>query len=148
MMQVTTRTPSGSISASASSRSTARTPGGNDPEPVPAAGPQVAPFFEALPPRSVAIETCGGGHHWGRVLGAMGHSVKLIPAQFVKPCLKSNKNDAVDAAAICEAAQRPTMRLAKVKTAEDQAMLALHRTRRLLIKQRTQLGNSPRGQCA
>ena len=61
---------------------------------------QVAPFFEALPPCCVAIETCGGGHHWGRVLGAMGHTVKLIPAQFVKPYLKSNKNDAADAAAI------------------------------------------------
>ena len=109
---------------------------------------QVAPFFEALPPCCVAIETCGGGHHWGRVLGAMGHTVKLIPAQFVKPYLKSNKNDAADAAAICEAAQRPAMRFAKVKTAEDQAMLTLHRTRRLLIKQRTQRGNSLRGQGA
>ena len=109
---------------------------------------QVAPLFEALSPCSVAIETCGGGHHWGRVLWAMGHTVKLIPAQFVKPYLKSNKNDAVDAAAICEAAQRPTIRFAKVKTAEDQAVLTLHRTRCLLIKQRTQLGNSLRGQCA
>ena len=78
----------------------------------------------------------------------MGHTVKLIPAQFVKPYLKSNKNDAADAAAICEAAQRPAMRFAKVKTAKDQAVLTLHRTRRLLIKQRTRLGNSLRGQCA
>ena len=109
---------------------------------------QVAPFFEALPPCCVAIETCGGGHHWGRVLGAMGHTVKLIPAQFVKPYVKSNKNDAADAAAICEAATRPAMRFAKVKTVEEQAMLTLHRTRRLLIKQRTQLRNSLRGQCA
>ena len=93
------------------------------------------------------METCGGAHHWGRVLAAMGHEVKLIPAQYVKPYVKSNKNDAADAEAICEAAQRPQMRFAVVKNEDIQAMLCLHRTRRLLVKQRTQMINSLRGQC-
>ena len=78
----------------------------------------------------------------------MGHDVKLIPAQFVRPYVKSNKNDAADAEAICEAAQRPGMRFAALKDLDVQAMLALHRSRRLLIKQRTQTINSLRGQCA
>ena len=109
---------------------------------------QVETFFEALPRCRVAMETCGGSNHWGRLLSAMGHEVKLIPAQFVKSYVKSNKSDAADAAAICEAVQRPAMRFAKVKTVDDQAVLTLHRTRRLLTKQRTQLSNSLRGQCA
>ncbi len=108
---------------------------------------QVEAFFDRLPRCLIAMETCGGAHHWGRVLRAMGHEVKLIPAQYVKPYVKSNKNDAADAEAICEAAQRPGMRFAAVKTEEIQAMLSLHRTRRLLIKQRTQMVNSLRGQC-
>ena len=109
---------------------------------------RVASFFEDLPRCRVAMETCGGAHHWGRLLAAMGHDVKLIPAQFVRPYVKSNKNDAADAEAICEAVQRPGMRFAALKEVDVQAMLALHRTRRLLIKQRTQMINSLRGQCA
>ena len=109
---------------------------------------QVETFFEALPRCRVAMETCGGSNHWGRLLSAMGHEVKLIPAQFVKSYVKSNKSDAADAAAICEAAQRPDMRFAVVKSLGAQALLSLHRTRRLLVKQRTQMVNSLRGQCA
>ena len=109
---------------------------------------RVESFFTDLPRCRVAMETCGGAHHWGRLLTSMGHDVKLIPAQFVRPYVKSNKNDAADAEAICEAVQRPGMRFAALKDVEVQAMLALHRTRRLLIKQRTQMINSLRGQCA
>lgn len=109
---------------------------------------RVESFFADLPRCLVAIETCGGAHHWGRLLAAMGHEVKLIPAQFVRPYVKSNKNDAADAEAICGAAQRPGMRFAALKDVDVQAMLSLHRTRRLLIKQRTQMINSLRGQCA
>ena len=109
---------------------------------------QVERFFGAVPHCRVAMETCGGANHWGRRLQAMGHEVKLIPAQYVKPFVKSNKTDAADAEAICEAAQRPQMRFAAVKTQETQALLSLHRTRQLLVKQRTQLINSLRGQCA
>ncbi len=79
------------------------------------------------------METCGGAHHWGRLLRGQGHEVKLIPAQFVRPYVKSNKTDASDAEAICEAVQRPGMRFAAVKELDVQA---LHRTRRLLVKQR------------
>ena len=107
---------------------------------------QIVPFFESLP--RVAMETCAGAHHWGRVLSEMGYEVKLIPAQYVKPYVKSNKNDAADAEAICEAAQRPEMRFAAVKSKDAQGMLSLHRTRKLLVKQRTQMVNSIRGQCA
>ena len=109
---------------------------------------RVEAFFAALAPCRVAMETCGGAHHWGRLLASMGHDVKLIPAQFVQPYVKSNKNDAADAEAICEAAQRPGMRFAALKDLDVQAMLTLHRSRRLLIKQRTQTINSLRGQCA
>ena len=109
---------------------------------------RVEAFLAALPRCRVAMETCGGAHHWGRLLTSMGHEVRLIPAQFVRPYVKSNKNDAADAEAICEAAQRPGMRFAALKDVDVQAMLALHRTRRLLIKQRTQTINSLRGQCA
>ena len=109
---------------------------------------QVAAFFAALPRCRVAMETCGGAHHWGRLLTSMGHDVKLIPAQFVRPYVKSNKYDAADAEAICEAAQRPGIRFAALKDLDVQAMLALHRSRRLLIKQRPQTINSLRGQCA
>ena len=108
----------------------------------------IEPFFAALPRCRVAMETCGGAHHWGRLLRGQGHEVKLIPAQFVRPYVKTNKTDASDAEAICEAAQRPSMRFAAVKELDVQALLTLHRTRRLLVKQRTQTVNSLRGQCA
>ena len=97
---------------------------------------RVEAFFAALPQCRVAMETCGGAHHWGCLLTSLGHEVKLIPAQFVRPYVKSNKNDAADAEAICEAAQRPGMRFAALKDLDMQAMQALHRPRRLLIKQR------------
>ncbi len=95
---------------------------------------QVEAFFEALPRCRVAMETCGGSNHWGRLLSAMGHEVKLIPAQFVKPYVKSNKSDAADAAAICEAAQRPDMRFAVVKSLGAQALLSLHRLETLVAQ--------------
>ena len=87
---------------------------------------RVESFFAGLARCRVAMETCGGAHHWGRLLAAMGHEVKLIPAPFVRPYVKSNKNDAAEA--ICEAVQRPGMRFAALKDVEVQAMLALHRS--------------------
>jgi transposase len=105
-------------------------------------------FFVSQPPCTVALEACGGAHHWARELQAMGHEVRLIPPAYVKPFVKRHKNDAVDAEAICEAAQRPTMRFVAVKTEEQQAAALVFRTRDLLVKQRTQLGNAIRGHLA
>jgi transposase len=102
-------------------------------------------FFSALKPCLVGIEACPAAHHWGRELQALGHTVRLMPPSYVKAYLKRSKNDANDAAAICEAVTRPTMRFVPVKSAEQQAALALHRTRDLLVKQRTQLVNMVRG---
>ena len=106
---------------------------------------QVAAFFAKLPPCVVAMEACGGAHHWGRKLSALGHQVRLIAPQYVKPYVKSQKNDATDAAAICEAATRPHMRFVAVKSAEQQSLLALHTVRSGLVKQRTALSNQIRG---
>ncbi|WP_010219991.1 IS110 family transposase [Sphingomonas sp. PAMC 26621] len=105
-------------------------------------------FFVSQPQCTVALEACGGAHHWARELQAMGHEVRLIPPAYVKPFVKRHKNDAVDAEAICEAAQRPTMRFVAVKTEEQQAAALVFRTRDLLVKQRTQLGNAIRGHLA
>lgn len=102
-------------------------------------------FFAAQPPCLVALEACGGAHHWARELMALGHEVRLIPPAYVKPFVKRHKNDAVDAEAICEAAQRPTMRFVAVKSEEQQASALLFRTRDLLVRQRTQLINAVRG---
>src|SRR6516164_8021708 len=102
-------------------------------------------FFEGLPPTQVGIEACASSHHWARLLQSFGHEVKLIPPQFVKPYIKRNKNDAADAEAICEAMGRPSMRFVPVKTAEQQAALALLGVRDLLVKQRTMLINAIRG---
>jgi transposase len=102
-------------------------------------------FFVSQPRCTVALEACGGAHHWARELQAMGHEVRLIPPAYVKPFVKRHKNDAVDAEAICEAAQRPTMRFVAVKSEEQQAAALVFRTRDLLVKQRTQLGNAIRG---
>ncbi|MDR7260404.1 transposase [Sphingomonas sp. BE270] len=102
-------------------------------------------FFVSQPRCTVALEACGGAHHWARELRAMGHEVRLIPPAYVKPFVKRHKNDAVDAEAICEAAQRPTMRFVAVKSEEQQAAALVFRTRDLLVKQRTQLGNAIRG---
>jgi transposase len=102
---------------------------------------QMLPFFEKLPPCLVGAEACGTSHHWARELMKLGHEVRLMPAAYVKPYVKRGKNDAADAEAICEAVTRQTMRFVAVKSREQQAALALHRSRSLLIRQRTQLVN-------
>jgi len=102
---------------------------------------QVERFFAALPPAVVGLEACGGSHHWARVLQGLGHEVRLMPAAYVKPYVKRNKTDGRDAEAICEAMQRPTMRFVAVKSREQQAVLAVHRTRELLVRQRTMAAN-------
>jgi transposase len=100
---------------------------------------EVVEFFARIPPALVGIEACHTAHHWGRELAQLGHEVKLMPPQFVKPYVKSQKNDAADAEAICEAVQRPSMRFVPIKTAEQQAVILLHRTRDLLVRQRSSL---------
>ena len=102
-------------------------------------------FFEKLAPTVVAIEACGGSHHWARLLSSFGHQVKLIAPQLVKPYVKRGKNDAADAEALCEAMSRPTMRFVPVKTAEQQAAVMLVGVRDRLIRNRTQPANSIRG---
>lgn len=102
---------------------------------------QVLPFFTKLPPCLVGLEACGTSHYWARELTRLGHEVRLMPPAYVKPYVKRGKTDANDAEAICEAVTRPTMRFVPVKSPEQQAALALHRTRDLLVKQRTQLVN-------
>ena len=109
---------------------------------------EVVKFFAALPPCLVGMEACSTAHHWARELSALGHEVRLMPPTYVKPYVKRGKNDAADAEAICEAVARPTMRFVPVKTAEQQSVLVLHRTRDLLIRQRTMLANSLRAHCA
>ena len=94
------------------------------------------------------METCSSAHHWGRALIAHGHAVKLIPAAHVKPYVRRNKNDAIDAAAICEAAMRPGQRFVPVRSIENQAELMRHRTRELLSGQRTAAINALRGHLA
>lgn len=106
---------------------------------------QVAAFFANLPPCLVGMEACGSAHHWARKLQAMGHTVKLMAPQFVKPYVKSNKNDAADAEAICEAVGRPSMRFVPIKNIEQQAVLALHRVRQGFVKARTAQANQIRG---
>ena len=106
---------------------------------------QVLPFFSKLPPCLVGMEACGTSHHWAREITKLGHEVRLMPPAYVKPYVKRGKTDAADAEAICEAVTRPTMRFVPVKSPEQQAALALHRTRDLLVKQRTQLVNMIRG---
>ncbi|MBB3957816.1 IS110 family transposase [Novosphingobium sediminicola] len=102
-------------------------------------------FFAAQRHCMVALEACGGAHHWARQLIQLGHQVRLIPPSYVKPFVKRHKNDAVDAEAICEAAQRPSMRFVAVKGEQQQAAGLVFRTRDLLVKQRTQLINAIRG---
>jgi transposase len=106
---------------------------------------KVLEFFAARPPCVVALEACGGAHHWARQLAVLGHEVRLIPPAYVKPFVKRHKNDAIDAEAICEAAQRPSMRFVAVKSEEQQAAGLVFRTRDLLVRQRTQLINAIRG---
>ena len=102
-------------------------------------------FFASLPPVAVSMEACGGSHYWGRTLQALGHRVRLIPAQYVKPFVKRGKNDRNDAQAISEAAARPGMQAVAVKSAEAQARAMLLTVRELLVRQRTQLVNALRG---
>jgi transposase len=106
---------------------------------------QMLPFFAKTPPCIVGIEACGTSHYWARELIALGHEVRLMPPAYVKPYVKRGKTDAADAEAICEAVTRPTMRFVAVKSREQQAALSMHRTRDLLVKQRTQCINMMRG---
>ena len=105
---------------------------------------RMLPFFAKLPRCVVGIEACNTSHHWARELIALGHDVRLMPAQYVKPYVKRGKNDAADAEAICEAVMRPTMRFVAVKTPEQQSVMMLHRVRLMLSRQRTQLTNAMR----
>ena len=109
---------------------------------------EMVTFFEKLAPTIVGIEACGASHHWARLLQSFGHTVKLIPAQLVKPYVKRGKNDMADAEALCEAMSRPTMRFVPIKTAEQQAALMLVGLRDRLIRNRTQLSNAIRGYAA
>ena len=109
---------------------------------------QVLAFFKALAPCLVGMEACATAHYWARELTKLGHQVRLMPAKDVKAYVKRNKNDAADAAAICEAVRRPTMRFVQVKSVEQQGRLMLHRTRDLLMRQRTQVINALRAHMA
>src|SRR6201997_3067983 len=109
---------------------------------------QVLEFFKALPACLVGMEACATAHYWARELAQLGHQVRLMPAKDVKAYVKRNKNDAADAEAICEAVRRPTMRYVQVKSAEQQCRLMLHRTRDLLMRQRTQVINAFRAHLA
>jgi transposase len=105
-------------------------------------------FFAKLPPTHVALEACGGSHHWGRRLASFGHTVQLIPPQYVKPFVRRGKNDRNDAEAISEAASRPGMPSVPMKSAEQQAAAIVLSARELLVRQRTQLVNAVRGHAA
>ena len=107
--------------------------------------PQMIPFFTKLSPCLVGLEACGTSHYWARELTKLGHDVKLMPPAYVKPYVKRGKTDAGDAEAICEAVTRPSMRFVAMKSADQQAALCLHRTRDLLVRQRTQSVNMIRG---
>ncbi len=109
---------------------------------------QLLPFFEKQAACVVGIEACATSHHWAREIAKLGHEVRLMPARYVKPYVKRNKNDAADAEAICEAVTRPTMRFVAVKTEEQQSVLMLHRTRQLFVRQRTTLINAIRAHMA
>ena len=106
---------------------------------------QMTAFFANLPPSVIGMEACGSAHHWARTLKGFGHDVRLMSPQFVKPYVKSNKNDVADAEAICEAVARPNMRFVPVKSVEQQAVLSLHRVRQGFVKARTAQANQIRG---
>src|SRR5262249_55305855 len=108
----------------------------------------VLPFFQKLPPCLIGIEACASSHHWSRELGALGHTVRLMPAAYVKPYVKRQKNDAADAEAICEAVTRANMRFVATKTLGQQSCLMLHRTRHLFIRQQTAVINAIRAHLA
>ena len=105
---------------------------------------QVEKFFAQLPACKVGIEACGSAHHWARVIGGHGHEAKLMPPGYVKPYIKRNKTDGRDAEGICEAVGRPSMRFVAVKSVAQQASLAVHSARALLVRQRTMIGNALR----
>jgi transposase len=106
---------------------------------------QLEPFFGKLAPTEVVLEACGGSHHWGRMLTRLGHQVRLIPPQYVKPFVKRAKNDRKDAEAISEAAARPSMRSVPVKTVDEQAETMIVKHREMLVAQKTQAINALRG---
>src|SRR5450432_1930956 len=106
---------------------------------------QVAVFFGNLPPCLIGMEACASAHYWGRTLQRYGHTVRLMASQFVKPYVKTNKNDAADAEAICEAVGRPNMRFVPIKSVEQQAILSVHRVRQGFVKARTAQANQIRG---
>ena len=106
---------------------------------------QGAAFFAQTAPCRVGMEACGSSHYWAREIRTLGHEVVLIPPAYTKPYVKRGKNDANDAAAICEAMSRPDMRFVPIKSADQQAVLMLHKTRELLVKQRTMTVNALRG---
>ena len=109
---------------------------------------KILEFFAGLPPCLVGIEACPTAHHWSRKLQVFGHTVRLMPPNYVKAYLKRSKNDANDAAAICEAVARPSMRFVPTKSEQQQSGLMLHRSRQLLVRQRTMLSNAIRGHLA
>ena len=109
---------------------------------------QVEKYFASLSPTVVGLEACGASHHWARVLRELGHEVRLLPPQYVKPYVKRGKNDRIDAEAICEAMSRPSMRFVPVKSVDEQAAAMLLSVRDMLIKQRTMLVNAIRSHAA
>lgn len=106
---------------------------------------EMSKYFANLEPCLIGMEACGSAHHWARKLEGYGHTVKLMAPQFVKPYVKTNKNDMADAEAICEAVGRPNMRFVAIKTVEQQAVLSVHRARQGFVKARTAQGNQIRG---
>jgi transposase len=106
---------------------------------------QVAVFFGNLPPSLIGMEACASAHYWGRTLQRFGHTVRLMASQFVKPYVKTNKNDVADAEAICEAVGRANMRFVPIKSIEQQAILSVHRVRQGFVKARTAQANQIRG---
>jgi transposase len=109
---------------------------------------QMEAFFTSMPPTLIGLEACGAAHHWARVLQALGHEVRLLPPQYVKPYVKRGKNDAADAEAICEAMSRPSMRFVPVRSKDNQADLMVLTARDLLVKQKTMLINAIRAHAA
>src|SRR5689334_52086 len=106
---------------------------------------KVLPYFAQLPACRIGMEACGSAHYWGRELQKLGHDVRLMAVQLIKPYRSKQKNDRNDAEAICEAVSRPQMRFVPIKTIEQQAVLTVHRARELLVRERTALANQIRG---
>jgi transposase len=108
----------------------------------------VLSFFGSLPPCIIGLEACGSAHHWARELVKLGHDARLMPPNYVKAYVRRQKNDAADAAAICEAVTRPSMRFVPIRSVSNQAILMCHKVRELLVSQRTQLVNALHGHLA